>query len=67
LKAHAYVFRGIQPVEDIILDFSDIKVLAPSWADEFITGDKIGIFQQAGLPQHENPSVTASLKTVLAP
>jgi hypothetical protein len=67
LMARAYVFKGIQPVEDIILDFSDIKVLAPSWIDEFITGIKSGYSNKLACLNTENPSVAASLKTVLAP
>ena len=40
LMAKAYVFNEIKENDDIILDFDRIKVLAPSWADEFITGMK---------------------------
>jgi hypothetical protein len=40
LMAKAYVFRGIKPMDEIILDFSEVKVLTPSWADEFILGIK---------------------------
>jgi hypothetical protein len=38
LMAKAYVFNEIKENDDIILDFDGIKVLAPSWADEFISG-----------------------------
>jgi hypothetical protein len=60
MMAKAYVFKGIAPSDEIILDFNEVKVLAPSWADEFITGFK------AEYANTENPSVKASLKTVLA-
>ena len=36
LKAEAYLFSEIKEIK-IILDFKNVKVLAPSWADEFIT------------------------------
>lgn len=35
LAAKAYIFPKIK--EKIELDFSDVAVLSPSWADEFIT------------------------------
>ena len=38
--AKAYIFPMLQPDEKIELDFAGVKVLAPSWADEFITGIK---------------------------
>jgi len=40
LMAKAYVFKDIKENDEIILDFDRIKVLAPSWADEFIYGVK---------------------------
>jgi hypothetical protein len=66
LMAKAYVFNDIKPNDDIILDFSEIKVLAPSWADEFITGIKSAYTNNLQYINTENPSVKASLKTVLA-
>jgi len=65
LMAKAYVFRGINENEDIILDFGKIKVLTPSWADEFITGIKSEYANTVQYLNTENPSVKASLKTVL--
>jgi hypothetical protein len=65
LMAKAYVFRELKTGETIVLDFDRVKVLAPSWADEFISGLKN---EYANLVQYintENPSVHASLKTVL--
>lgn len=35
--AKAYVLVEKQPTE-IVLDFAEVDVLSPSWADEFITG-----------------------------
>ena len=48
-----------------ILNFNEIKVLAPSWADEFITGLKSEYRNNVQYINTENPSVKASLKTVL--
>ncbi len=64
LKAEAYIFSEIKD-EEIILDFKNVKVLAPSWADEFIT-PLIKKYQLTYI-NTENPSVTASLQMVLDP
>jgi len=64
LMARAYVFKEINN-DEIILDFDSIKVLAPSWADEFINGIKSEYPNLIKCINTENPSVTASLKTVL--
>ena len=63
--AKAYVFRELKEDDDIILDFNGIKVLAPSWADEFILGIKSEYSNNLQYINTENPSVRASLKTVL--
>ena len=65
LMAKAYVFKGIEENDDIVLDFDGIKVLAPSWADEFISGIKSEYSNRMEYVNTENPSVKASLKTVL--
>ena len=65
LLAKAYVFRDIKINDDIILDFNRIKVLAPSWADEFISGIKSEYPNKVQFVNTGNPSVKASLKTVL--
>ena len=65
LMAKAYVFKDIKEDDDIILDFDGIKVLAPSWADEFITGIISEYKSKLQFINTENPSVKASLKTVL--
>jgi hypothetical protein len=65
LLAKAYVFKGITENDDITFDFNGIKVLAPSWADEFISGIKTGYPNKLNYVNTENPSVKASLKTVL--
>jgi len=64
MMARAYVFKEIKN-DEIILDFENIKVLAPSWADEFINGIKSEYSNSIEYINTENPSVKASLKTVL--
>jgi hypothetical protein len=65
LMAKAYVFNEITENDDIVLDFNDIKVLTPSWIDEFILGIKSEYKNTLHYVNTENPSVKASLKTVL--
>ena len=65
LLAKAYVFKELKADETIILDFDAVKVLAPSWADEFILGIKRDYTNAMQYINTENPSVKASLKTVL--
>ena len=65
LMANAYVFKELSENDKIILDFDEVKVLAPSWADEFISGVKRDYPNEIQYINTENPSVKASLKTVL--
>jgi len=65
LMAKAYIFKEIDK-DEIVLDFNDVKVLAPSWADEFITGIKSEYSNTIQYINTENPSVKASLNTVLS-
>ena len=64
LMAKAYVFKEIKKDDEIILDFDGIKVLAPSWADEFISGIRKEYSNRVQYVNTENPSVKASLKTI---
>jgi hypothetical protein len=64
LMAKAYVFKEIKADETIILDFDGIKVLAPSWADEFVSRTKSEYANVVQYINTENPSVQASLKTI---
>ena len=64
LMAKAYVFKELKNNDDIILDFGKIKVLTPSWADEFITGIKAEYTNAVQYLNTENPSVKASLKAI---
>jgi len=65
LMAKAYILKEIKDNEEITLDFDNIKVLAPSWADEFINGIKTEYINSIQYINTDNPSVKASLKTVL--
>ncbi|MDR0447633.1 MAG: STAS-like domain-containing protein [Treponema sp.] len=65
LMAKAYVFRDTKKTDEIILDFDEVKVLAPSWAGEFITGLKSEYPNTIQCINTKNPSVKASLETVL--
>jgi hypothetical protein len=65
LMAKAYILKDIKPSEEIILDFDKIKVMTPSWLDEFIAGIKSEFNNGLKYVNIENPSVKASLKTVL--
>jgi hypothetical protein len=65
LMAKAYIFKDITSSEEIILDFDNIKVMTPSWLDEFIMGIKSEFNNELKYINTENPSVNASLKTVL--
>ncbi len=67
LGASAYIFSNLKEDEIIQLDFSNVKVLAPSWADEFITGIKSKFKTKIEYLNTDNESVKASLKTVLEP
>jgi hypothetical protein len=65
LMGKAYIFKDIKPSEEIVLDFNEIKVMTPSWLDEFITGIKSEFNNEIKYINIENPSVSASLRTVL--
>ena len=67
MGASAYLFNDLKEGETVFLDFANVKVLAPSWADEFITGLKNKFHSKIECINTDNPSVAASLKTVLEP
>ena len=65
-RLQSYILESKKYLEAaIILDFDEIKVLTPSWADEFITGIKLEFSNTLEYINTENPSVRATLKTVL--
>ena len=65
LAAQAYIFpkTGIKN-EKVELDFLGVKVLSPSWADEFISGIKAAYTNDIAYLNTENPSVKQTLKTL---
>ena len=65
LMAKAYIFNNLNSSDSLQLDFSNVKVLTPSWADEFITGIKNTYKNTLQFINTQNESVSASLKTVL--
>ncbi len=65
LLAESHLFNSLDNDEEISLDFADVKVLTPSWADEFISGIKNAHKNILSFINTSNPSVQASLKTVL--
>lgn len=65
LTAKAYVFNLLKDNETINLDFTGVKVLAPSWLDEFISGIRSNYKNNITYFNTTNESVSASLKTVL--
>jgi hypothetical protein len=65
LAARSYLFRDTPDQDSIILDFKDVKVLAPSWGDEFITGLKSLYRNRIEVANIDSPAVKAALKVVL--
>ena len=61
LLAKAYILNNMQKDDEIILDFNDVKVLTPSWADEFISGIKSTYPNKLTVVNTSNESVKASL------
>ena len=53
--------NGIPDSEDVVVDFSDVVVLTPSWADEFLTPLQEQFGDRAKLQNSDNPSVIATL------
>lgn len=61
LAAAAYLLTP-PPEGDIELDFEGVKVLAPSWADEFISGIKKNFSNPIKILPSTNASVIESIK-----
>jgi len=61
LLAFTPILNQINKNEDVVVDFIGVMVLAPSWADEFLTplGKRFG--ERLKLQDTENPSVKATL------
>jgi len=60
LSARAYILPK-ESNEEIILDFAGVKVLAPSWGDEFISKIIEEYQGKVSLEHTENISVKATL------
>ena len=65
LAAKAYLFTENAGSDSIILDFKGVKVLAPSWGDEFITGLKSLYPNHIEAANIDSPAVKAALRVVL--
>lgn len=63
LALSAYITKGTEKDERVQIDFSGVKVLTPSWADEVIT-KILQEFPNTSLEHTENPTVQATLKTL---
>ncbi|MCK5044632.1 STAS-like domain-containing protein [Candidatus Parcubacteria bacterium] len=63
LAMQAYLIKDLKIDEEIIIDFSDVKVLTPSWADEVITklAEK---FKNIKLINTDNPTIESTLETL---
>lgn len=64
--AKAYIIKPLNENEIISLDFKNVKVLAPAWADEFVTNLKKEYKNPIEFLNTENESVSESLKYVSA-
>jgi hypothetical protein len=50
--------------EKVELDFDGVKVLTPSWADEFITGLRLEYGERVVFLPSSNPTIIESLKII---
>lgn len=64
LSAKAYLFSGLDSKEKIEVDFSDVSVLSPSWAEEFLMPLKKTYIGRVTFLPSDNPSVNASLEII---
>lgn len=63
LAMSAYLIHDLKKEENIEIDFSGVKVLTPSWADEVIT-KLTNDFPNIKLLNTDNVTVKATLKTL---
>lgn len=63
LAMEAYLTKDLKTDEEIVIDFSEVKVLTPSWADEVITklAEK---FTNIKLINTDNATVKSTLDTL---
>ncbi len=62
LGAKAYLFSDSDANTEFVLDFEGVKVLTPSWADEFIQGIKKTYSDHISYVNTANESVSAVLE-----
>jgi len=62
LAAFQPTLRSVNAAENIEIDFAGVLTLAPSWADEFITGLKKQFGDRIVLRTSDNLSVKATLE-----
>lgn len=55
------VLNEISEDEEIVVNFNDVAVLTPSWADEFLTPLRKRFNDRVKLHNIDNPSVAATL------
>lgn len=63
LVMQAYQLKDVNKQEVIEIDFSGVKVLTPSWADEVIT-KLVETYPNVTLSNTKNASVQATLSTL---
>ena len=56
--------NNVQENEEVIVDFSDVAVLTPSWADEFLTPLHSRFPGRVELVNTDNASIKATLATL---
>lgn len=55
------VLKEVPENEEIVVDFADVVVLTPSWADEFLTPLRSRFGERVKLLNTDNASVKATL------
>lgn len=55
------VLNTVSDNEEIVVDFADVVVLTPSWADEFLTPLRTRFSERVKLINTDNASVQATL------
>lgn len=53
--------KDVLDTEEVFVDFKDVLVLTPSWADEFLTPLRMRFKDKVGLINTDNASIKATL------
>lgn len=56
------VLRDVPDTEDVVVDFEGVRVLAPSWADEFLTPLRSRFNGKVTFINTDNASIQATLE-----